>query len=586
MNCPYCGELLDGSAKFCSKCGQRIPESAPEEEKDSYVPDLNDMLPEEEIPTAEEIIEEEKNAETEQEPAERAETPVTPSAPAKDKKPFPVKTVVIAAVCALVAAAFVLLFALVLGGSGDYIAMDRRTGVISAKEGDTYIVYTDDGTVIDLKTEEFEYARYCLDGTIAAFLMDVDGDNGGKLAVLRKGELATVSKDVCAFDISVDGGTVIYLRDKSDDGCKVCLYDVAKGESTELGKKATDMGGFTVSPDGRTAAWCTDLNYEKESFTGYISINGKAAEELGKNCYPIAISDGGKYIYYLKVDMEDGEMTAYVRHKGNDEKLCTLSYNDELEIWFNADFSEAMYLDDEYRTYLTVKGGEKLKISGHELYSVLLPRDAVTRYVGFNSVGKYVVPCATFAEKFITLDGDIYFLDKSFDTERVFSDYDDYQVGGDCTSLLVAQDGELLYIKNAVRSCEEEKVCEDLDIDDLAASTDLSRIYVRSEDEELYSFRLGKEPERVADDVYSFVVTEKGDALIIADWSDRHGSGDLSFVRFGKDKVKLCEDVTRVTAVKELLVYRQQTEDDSYLADFYTGDGKTFIKIADDVPAN
>ena len=46
MNCPYCSEPLDENAKFCSKCGQRIPESAPAAEQESYVPDLDDVLSE------------------------------------------------------------------------------------------------------------------------------------------------------------------------------------------------------------------------------------------------------------------------------------------------------------------------------------------------------------------------------------------------------------------------------------------------------------------------------------------------------------------------------------------------------------
>lgn len=599
MNCPYCSETLADGAKFCSKCGQRLPEPTPVEEpvsemapaevKESYVPELDDILSEvEEQSAPTEIPAESTEAPADAVSQEAAAEPEATPVKKKEKKRFPAKKILIAAACVLAAAIVVLVIALNAGGSGDYIALDQCTGLISAKDGDTYIIYTGDGTAVDLKTENVNNVRYSLDGTVAAILMENDGENGGKLAVLRKGGLTTVVKDAYAYDISADGSTIAYVRDVEDQSGKLYLYNVAKGESTEVTGDALVFDSFStsfaLSPDGKSIAWCGDLDEDDESFRGYISVKGKAAEELGKNCLPVALSDGAKYIYYLKADIEDSEMTAYVRHKDSEEKLCTVSESAGWEVWFNADFTEALYLDDEYRTYITVKGGAKQKISGDELYHVLLPQEAVTRYTSMSVAEKYVVPYTTFAEKFLSLDGEIHFLDKDLDTERIVSDYYSYRVGGDCTSLLVVDDDdELLYVKNAAKSCDEEEVCEDLEVDIFWADSSLGKIYVLTYDEELYAFKLGKAPEKMADDVYDFAAGDKGSVLILADWSDNKGCGDLYFAKFGGDKEKVSEDVSDVSAMEDLLLY-WLLEDEDYLADLYVGSGKSFAKLADEVP--
>ena len=113
-----------------------------------------------------------------------------------------------------------------------------------------------------------------------------------------------------------------------------------------------------ISQDGKSVAYVGSYSSDY-SFKGYKSINGDKPEEMGENIIPIAVSDGGKYLYYYEYDGYTFDL--YVKHKKSEVKLAT-NMNYGSTIFLNEEYTQLLYTDDG-KTYLSNKGDVKEKLS-------------------------------------------------------------------------------------------------------------------------------------------------------------------------------------------------------------------------------
>ena len=65
------------------------------------------------------------------------------------------------------------------------------------------------------------------------------------------------------------------------------------------------MEGICLSPDGKTVTYISDYDDKDDEFNGYIKVGSRAPDRIGKNMAAVAVSNGGKHLYYARVS-DDG----------------------------------------------------------------------------------------------------------------------------------------------------------------------------------------------------------------------------------------------------------------------------------------
>lgn len=543
MKCSKCGQECPDNMSFCTNCGTELNasvQSEPVAEKAEEVPA--------QATVAEEVT---------QKPEETKE-------PVEKKKSFDLgnlvaslgktKLMVIGGACVALLLLVVIVAAVALSGGASYEKYTDKTIIdVAESEGDYYVCYLN-GDRVKLDEEPYGGYKENMDGTVLAYKND---DN--ELVIFAKGkEIKTGIDEVSNIAVSNYGDTVVYFTDCETVEFKVPyyydewweeyyyntysvsvgtlnLYDVNKKKNTEIAEEVC-VDSAVLSPNGKTVAYIADyeVNDDGETeFKGYYSVNGKDPEELGKEKRIFAISDKAKYIYYS----DAGRL--YVHVKKDDVKLANeVSY---VNVMLNKDYSEMMFTS-EGKTYVTVKGGEKQKVSGSALSSIMLNEDAAGAYYSVS-----------------TQEGSIYVTNVGVDTlkENLFYSSNEYQV---------------VYV---MKNFETEKIASDVYRSDCVLSDDgKSMVYLDGDNVmKVTKFAKGGEKEKIekisdADEIFA---NGKLDMIYVLDTK-----GDLHFVKKDKD-VDVAEDVTEATFSGDGK-YFYYVEDNDTL--FYTTNGKKTKKIA------
>jgi len=148
-------------------------------------------------------------------------------------------------------------------------------------------------------------------------------------------ELQLVDTEVWDFALSVSGDVIAYTKNSSD---KNELWRYADNSSTMLTDELSDYADYHISPDGTALIFET----ENENGSNCIVWNG-TPNEMGEDIYPLAISNGAKYIYYES--FEDDEYAAYVQ--AGLKRTTRAKLGDEIDgLIFNEDFSQVAYRSD------------------------------------------------------------------------------------------------------------------------------------------------------------------------------------------------------------------------------------------------
>lgn len=503
MICDKCGKECADDVKFCPDCGAELTQKK--------------EAPVEEV-AAEEVVAEE--AVTEEVPAVAAEEKKAPAnaAPEPEKKSsagafFKKKAVWVAAAVVVVLLLLILLAKGCSGGTS-YVALSSKA-VFEVDGTDAKVcAYMINGDVVETGDEDAYRVRYSQDKSTVCYR-----NEDGELVIVKNGKvIKTGIDDASDVVISTYGDTLLYYTDYEEisyydsyygyyDTAYVGtlnLYNIKKDKVYEIAEEVLEDSAV-LSPNGETVAYIAD--YEAtDDFKGYYSIKGKTPVSVGKEKFVFAIADKAAYLYYVDDDR------IYAMKKGKDgEKLVSGVY--DIDVMVNADCTEMIFLNDD-KTYITVKAGEKKKVSNDEFRSIVLNEDAMQEEGSFHVNRTYVdityTGVDTFKEKLFYSYGDIFFLSKKYASDRIVSGVYDYVLSEDGESMVyINTKHDIMKVTGFAKGGKETTLADDAEAYNLYAGADLKYVYFRNEDEELCYIK-GKKTKKIADDVTRAAISEDG----------------------------------------------------------------------------
>ena len=298
------------------------------------------------------------------------------------KSVAPTRKILIIVIPAVVIIVALIVVASMLGGSGgsaqkNHIEFfsDSGESIISGNNNEKFAIK---GTAAS--------TQISLDGSKAVVLIDFNSRNGGALWFVTTSGAVLIAEDVFAYRLADSGNGVAYFTEYDDkiDEAALYLYDTSGRKATLITDKAyfngnSTMPGVAISPNGKSVGYILDYDERNYEFTGYIKIDGKNPEKVGDEMFAVAISDGGKYLYYRKVDVKTGEASLHVRSGRNEFRLVPDASN--VQMMLNKDYSEVLLsvYDGDRRTFISRRGGERERISGAAILSLVMSRGAQTR---------------------------------------------------------------------------------------------------------------------------------------------------------------------------------------------------------------
>lgn len=400
---------------------------------------------------------------------------------------------------AVVALILICLIASCAGNGGDRFNVTKEENAYIQTDSETLMTLDGKEIIVD---EGISVLTYSADKSLA-----VVKDKDDTLFVLDGTELVEVSQEVYYFVISQYGDVIAYMTDVEDRIGTLNLYTVSRQKSAEVADEVL-AGDIVLSADGKSVAYVTDCEVEdgwfSSSVTGtvYVSKNGKEGKLIAKDAVPLAVSDGSKYIFYIK-----GGDKLFV----NEEKLASEISS---RVYFNQDCTEIVFNEDDDTMYYTVKMKAPVKVKKGSFSGIYAPANMVSSSALTNN-SKYameVYGVDTFNKLLWRLDycEAYYVFDKGEKTEKLSSYLTNYQMSPDGNSMLYQDGGELILIENITKSREGESVARGLyNVNKFVASEDLKDIYYYNyEDDELCYLKKG-EGVRIADDAEEFVYSDK-----------------------------------------------------------------------------
>ena len=243
-------------------------------------------------------------------------------------------------------------YVMVLGGENSPLRMD-------GKYPDTYENYFNFINLLSMDTQ------YSMDGTSLAVILDRDSTKTGKLMYCDGKSAFEVAKGVDRFQLSNDGSTIAYLTGTYEHGvgCPLYLFDCNTGETRFITEGASRL--FTLSPSGDAIAYCTFYEVDNpDALQAFFCVNKGEVQDIGKDCYCVALTDDGSTVYYAK-KREDGE-EFYAMHNGEIRLLAhppKADFNNPnpfsqfAQYCFNDDCSQVVFRNDN-AIYFSVDGGE------------------------------------------------------------------------------------------------------------------------------------------------------------------------------------------------------------------------------------
>ncbi len=567
MICSKCGKEFTDDVRFCTNCGTELKAAeaavAAEEEAVVSAETEQETVAEETetvtepAETAENNTPEETSAEvTEVAVAETVETEVVTGEVTDGKKKKAKvkkedgkgsgKTKIALALVAI----FLCIFIPVALSSGEeeYIALSDKAvmDIYSGEEG--FFAYFADGKKLVLDDVLFSNASASQDKKVYCYT-----NEDGEVVAIRNGKiLNTGIEDAKGVKVSVNGETLIYFTDcEYQNGVEVGtlhLYYIKKDKDVTVAEEVL-VNSAVLSPNGETVAYVGDYD-AVDDFKGYYSVKGKKEVEVGKEKRVFAIADKGAYVYY----MDDDRL--YVQKKKKEaEKLASDLYG--TSVLMNADCTEMLFVND-YKTYVTVKGGEKQKVAGEEFESILLNNDALIAndFIRFirGSVSVTYTGVENLKEHLYYTDDDaIVYLMDNYETERIASNAGEYVIADDCESLVYVDGFSVVKVTDFAKGGVKTVLNTDEEARYVYTDGDLKNVYFLNYDKELYYIK-GKKVKKIADDVTSATMSADGKyCYYVVENEEFYCSkkGGKGKELFGDDDAKItCESDYGISIVK------------------------------------
>ena len=365
-----------------------------------------------------------------------------------------------------------------------------------------------------------------------------------------------VADEVLSVQMSMTGDYIAYTTGDGSEyrDCTLYLYDAKKNKSSKIASNV-HSGYVCLSPNGKSVAYVK--NYESDSDNDlYLSVGGKEGNKIAREgCLPVAVSDDGKKLFYFKVDEDD---YSYDLQYYNGKESTKIAGDVSSAMYTNKDVSELMYYKDGKTYYFNTKKKEAQRASGSYLRK--LGNQTTTGIVNSLST-TYNVDSLTNA--FYSADGSIVWLSRDgSETTKVTSKYDDYAVSEDGRTLVYVNKGSLYKAEKFSANAEPKQLCEDQEAIGIVASSDLSRIYLITEDKELYYYRDKKHVIKISNDLESrweVAYNETDQRVYFID------NDDLYSAATNNKKKKVESDVEEVDSNGDFVVYSVDDGDTIYL---------------------
>ena len=415
----------------------------------------------------------------------------------------------------------------------DYIH-ERRDKYEVIVSGSNNAMFTIDGEVYN--------GSFNLDHNKAVLLSDYRTNSGGVLWFVTPSGATKIAEDVMAFQFSDSGNGIAYFTnyDSNENLATLYLYDSSSKRHTMVTDYAyfngSDMEGVAISPDGRSVTYIGDVDDRNGDFTGYISIDGKTATEIGQRMAAVAISDSGRHIYYLWVD-NNGNTSLHAKY-GQVENRLVRDVSSWNTFMLNSDYSQILFSYDG-RTYISRNAAERERISGDEISWLVRPRgEKVRGYLNnlfrdgtslYLSVRVYGI--SSFSDFVARTSEGLAYYDARLEPNKISGTSTRIiaEISSDGKSLYYTTDTNRLYVVNpTVPDADRQEI--DRNVASFAASADGKSVYYVKDEGELFYSSGTDTPRKIADDVEksSLAMTYSGDRLFfLVDYKGDSTGGDL-----------------------------------------------------------
>lgn len=515
MKCPNCGNECADGARFCTECGYKFPENTTTAEKEPAKTEPRE-------PAAVNPAGARKKPEGD-----------TVRKPPRRTRPVITRGTLIIAACAVAAVIIIIATIAIAAAVGKNSGYTEET-VTRYASLEAYLLVDNHGRCYDLSEYEVASFEICtsLNGKTAAVLgKKHPSDKNGVLLLICDEKLSKIADGVYDCAVSDNGASVAYVTAGDDTGT-LYLYNVKKQTAASvsggipyeslasliLGSDITD-GMFVLSPDGRSIAFTKVVN---NGTRAYVSVKGSEPIPVAADSYPIAISNGAKYIYYIKRNISLTDYNYKFTVECGDEvrnlSLDALHLGDG--IIFNRDRTEVIFSDDG-ATYISRKGAERQKLMTGTVDGIIVPGDGAARREIFSFLDKYVDIYArkTIGGSIFVSGGGLYCFDSAFEVSVITSSYGGASVAPNGRSLYYIDTssgrngryGSVYFLGDIEKNGSKALVSASLEAVDISAADDAGGVYVYDIDRTLWFVgRNGKKQKRIYDEVEDWCVDVNG----------------------------------------------------------------------------
>lgn len=532
MFCGNCGTPLPENALACPNCGSKVENTESEQTSDQLTSQ-----------------EDTSNAEIKSDDS----TPITSDesqAGAKKGKPLTVALSIATAVLAALIIIIVVIFAVGRGST-------QKGWLIGSVVDDSLALFWNNlGETKEI--DDIPYNSYIsLSGnfSVGAYITETDSTLYCIDSSLRPVKIAD---DVLKVQMSLSGDYIVYGAGDDLRSCELFIYNVKTAENTKLSSNVSF--NFTcISPSGRTVAYVK--NYENDLNNDlYISSAGKESIKVDKDgCFPVAISDDGKNFFYLK--FKDSTRTYDLQYYNGKKSTRLTADIENRTMYTNGNVNELLYYKDSRTYFYSTDQAEPQRVNSNSL----LPLYTDTFVSVQQNPSSVTYDIDSLTDSYYIASSSLVWLDRNgSDTVRIASKWNNYKLSKDGHSLLYWYKDELYRAAKFSASAEAELLCDDLDITNIIASGNLSRIYLITDDDELYYYRGNKHIIRLSNDLQdtNHVAYSEANKKIYFIENDNlyRAATDIN------SKEKVAQDITRLMSLGGVIMF---SSDDGDMSTIY-----------------
>ncbi|MCH5208248.1 MAG: zinc-ribbon domain-containing protein [Oscillospiraceae bacterium] len=532
MFCPNCGQEVSDDALFCGSCGFKIEKNADIQQTENQEPEAHEeaetyaQVPETPVQPEEteqpETYEQQPEANTQQSEqaseqqaaaksnsvsaadiankaksvggealnkanaaADSATAAVQKVIPGVNKK---ILIIACAALVVIIVLCFVLFANLVGGGSSAFTRVPHYAFTAN-NDGDLALFIDGKAVTADADYNFDSSGSYAYNANAIVY--------NGVLYRIDSNKLSEVNDDVKSVKLSSSANAFVYISDDGlyiyKDGKETLIYDDFEG--------SISSSKVVVSPNGNTVVF-TDR--DDGDYVTYI-YRGSNAEKIGKNIYPLSVSDDASALYAYKYLDGSADSTLYLYKNSKVDNSVKVKSDVTGIKAYSKDNKKVLFTSSSGTFYYAPNLGDAVKVDSGSV-TPIYPSYTINRLDDFKD---FIALDGTSVKRFMLKGG-------SYEKYTIASSVSSYRLSMDGKKLVYLKGDKLYSIATMNENAEATKLGED--IVSFYASSDLSKIYAKNDDRELvFSNGKSEKTTKITDDVETFSVSLDGVCCYIID---------------------------------------------------------------------